>query len=69
MIQTVPPEGFLSVEDLAARYQVSPATVHQWLYKGTAPRSLKIGRYRRFRMDDVLVWEEAQADPEPRPAA
>lgn len=60
-------EAFLSVENLASRYQVSEATVHQWLYKGTAPRSLKIGRYRRFRMEDVLAWEEAQADP--RPAA
>ncbi len=54
-----------SVEDLANRYQVSEATVHQWLYKGTAPRSLKIGRYRRFRVEDVLAWEESHADREP----
>lgn len=59
---TAPSEPLLAVDDLAARYQVSPATVHQWLYKGTAPRSLKIGRYRRFRLEDVLTWEDAQAD-------
>jgi predicted DNA-binding transcriptional regulator AlpA len=52
---------FFSVDDLADRYGVSPATVHQWLYKGTAPRSLKIGKYRRFRLADVLSWEESLA--------
>lgn len=61
MIETEP-APFLSVEDLARRYTVPPATVHQWLAKGTAPRSHKIGRYRRFLLADVLAWEDAQAD-------
>jgi predicted DNA-binding transcriptional regulator AlpA len=66
MNDTVPEdERFLSVADLAARYQVSEPTVHQWLYKRTAPRSLKIGRYRRFRLSDVLAWEAEQADAKP----
>ncbi len=55
-------DRLLSVGDLAARYNVPEATVHQWLYKGTAPRSLKIGRYRRWRLADVLQWEDAHAD-------
>lgn len=62
-------EVLLSVDDLAARYQVSPATVHQWVYKRTGPRSLKVGRYRRFRLADVLAFENAQADREPLDAA
>ena len=53
---------FLSVDELAARYSVSPATVHAWIYKRTGPRSHKIGRHRRFRLDDVLAWEEMNAD-------
>ena len=53
---------FLSVEQLADRYAVSGATVHQWLYKGSGPRSLKIGKYRRFRLADVLAWENERAD-------
>jgi predicted DNA-binding transcriptional regulator AlpA len=70
MIEPVPAEGLLSIDDLAARYQVSPATVHQWLYKRTGPRSLKIGRYRRFRLADVLEWEALQEDSRlPEPAA
>lgn len=60
--------GVMSVADLANRYQVSEATVHQWLYRGVAPRSLKIGRYRRFLVEDVLLWERSRAD-QPQPAA
>lgn len=61
-------ERLWSVADLAARCDVSEATVHQWLYKGTGPRSLKVGRYRRFRPDDVERWLDEQAD-DPKPAA
>lgn len=57
-----PNSPFLSVEELAERYAVSPATVHQWLYKRTGPRSFKIGRYRRFRLEDVIAWEQSHAD-------
>lgn len=62
-------ERFLSTHDLADRYQVSVASVHQWLSKGTAPRSMKIGRHRRFRLDDVLSWEASRADSAPLDAA
>ncbi len=58
----------MSVEDLADLCGVSTATIHQWLWKGTAPRSLKIGRHRRFMLEDVEAWLEARAD-QPRPAA
>ena len=56
------PGEFLSVEDLAARYMVPVPTVYAWLHKGTAPPSLKIGKYRRFRLADVLAWEDERAD-------
>ena len=61
-------EPLASVDDLAEFCCVSPATVHQWLYKGTAPKSYKIGKHRRFRWADVYAWLEAQAD-DPKPAA
>ena len=53
---------FLTVQQLADRYSVSPATVYGWLHKRTGPRSHKIGRHRRFRLDDVVAWEAAKAD-------
>jgi excisionase family DNA binding protein len=56
------PVRHLSVKDLAAREQVPEATVYRWIHVGTAPRSLKIGRYRRFRIEDVLAWEAERED-------
>ena len=55
-------QEFLSVGEVADRYAVSSATVHAWIAKRTGPRSYKIGRYRRFRIDDVLAWEASRAD-------
>ena len=57
-----------SVEELADFCFVSTATVHQWLYKGTAPKSYKIGKHRRFRWSDIYAWLEDRADG-PKPAA
>ena len=54
--------GLWSDDQLAEYCRVSPATVHQWLYKGSGPRSLKVGRYRRFRQEDVEAWIEDRAD-------
>jgi excisionase family DNA binding protein len=53
---------FLSVKDLADRYGVPVPTVYGWLHKGTAPPSLKVGRYRRFRLADVLAWEDQRRE-------
>ena len=53
---------FLSVADLADRYDVPVPTVYAWLHKGTAPLSLKIGKHRRFRLSDVLAWEDERTD-------
>lgn len=54
-------EVFLSSQDLATRYQIPISTVYQWVHKGTAPRSLKIGRHRRFRLSDVLEFERSRS--------
>ena len=56
-------QEYLDVEGFAARYPgVTPATVYSWLHKGTAPRSLKIGKRRFFRLADVIAWEDERAD-------
>lgn len=62
MTDTDAANTFLSAQQLADRYDVPVATVHRWLHHRTAPRSLKIGRHRRFRLSDVIDWEAEQAD-------
>jgi excisionase family DNA binding protein len=60
------PEEFWSVEEAAEWLDVPASTLRYWLWRGTAPRSYKIGRWRRFKPADVRAWAEAKAS-EPVP--
>jgi len=51
---------FLTLDELAERYQVPVATVRYWRNHGRGPKAVKIGRYLRFRIEDVLTWEREQ---------
>ncbi len=60
--------GFWSHLETAEYLGIPAATLHQWTYKGTGPRSYKIGRHRKYKPADVAAWVERCAD-RPRPAA
>lgn len=36
------------------------ATVRYWRNHGRGPKAVKIGKYVRFRIEDVLPWEREQ---------
>ena len=42
--------------------QVPPKTIYTWRYKGIGPPAVPIGRYLRFRAEDVAAWLESRAD-------
>jgi excisionase family DNA binding protein len=50
----------LTAEQLAARWQVKPSHVYRLAREGELP-VVKIGRYRRFRLDAIERWEAEQA--------
>jgi predicted DNA-binding transcriptional regulator AlpA len=50
----------LSPQELAEREDVSVETVYHWNKTRTGPRFMKLGRHVRYRMSDVLAWEEAR---------
>ena len=50
-------EKHLTPGDLAEREGVPLKTVYQWNSEGTGPRYLKIGRHVRYRLADVIAWE------------
>ncbi len=50
----------LSPEDLADREGVPVATVYQWNRLGTGPRYMRIGGHARYRLADVIAWENAR---------
>jgi predicted DNA-binding transcriptional regulator AlpA len=54
-------ERHLTVADLAEREGVEPLTVYHWNKTGQGPTYLRLGRYVRYRLSDVLAWEESRA--------
>jgi predicted DNA-binding transcriptional regulator AlpA len=53
---------YLTINDLAERYQVSPGTVYQWHMRGRGPRAVKLGKFIRYPIAEVLAWERAALD-------
>ena len=52
--------GHLTPEDIAEREGVPLATVYQWASRGGGPPGFRVGRHRRYRLADVIAWEEQQ---------
>ncbi|WIX81712.1 helix-turn-helix domain-containing protein [Amycolatopsis carbonis] len=50
----------LSVDDLAGYLDVPVNTVYQWRKTGKGPKGYKIGKYVRFRADEVDAWIDGQ---------
>lgn len=57
-MHTDPGERHLSPDDLAEREGVPVATVYQWNRLGTGPRYMRIGKHARYRLADVIAWED-----------
>lgn len=50
----------LSPAELAEREGVPLETVYAWNKDGTAPPRLRIGRHVRYRLADVIAWENSR---------
>jgi predicted DNA-binding transcriptional regulator AlpA len=51
-----PTDRLMSSDDLAAFLQVPRRTLDAWAYRGTGPKFVKVGRFRRYRAVDVERW-------------
>lgn len=54
-------ERMWSLQETADYLGVPEGTVRQWLHRGEAPKSYKVGRYRRFRRVEVDAWLDKRA--------
>lgn len=50
----------LSPEDLAEREGVPLQTVYGWNKTRKGPQYMRIGRYVRYRLADVVAWEDSR---------
>ncbi|MHB1064039.1 MAG: helix-turn-helix transcriptional regulator [Georgenia sp.] len=45
-----------TLDELCAKVHTTPATVHTWRTRGTAPRAYRIGRHLYFEDSEVRTW-------------
>ncbi|MVU77095.1 helix-turn-helix domain-containing protein [Nocardia sp. ET3-3] len=50
---------WMSTEEVAERLKIPPKTLANWASLGKGPRFAKIGRFRRYKLSDLLAWEQA----------
>ncbi|MGN2639598.1 helix-turn-helix domain-containing protein [Nocardia takedensis] len=55
-------ELWLSTGQVAERLQIPAKTLTAWAAAGRGPRFARMGRHRRYRLSDLLVWEQQQLD-------
>lgn len=56
-----PNQPLMSISELGEYLKVPVATLHQWHTKKKGPRTLKVGRHLRYRIEDVEDWLRQQA--------
>lgn len=59
------PDPLLSIEDLAAYLGVPVATIYDWRVDGEGPCGIRVGRYLKFTVRDVLTWLSEQRESQP----
>jgi predicted DNA-binding transcriptional regulator AlpA len=63
-MEEIAEDKWLSRQELANRYGLPVKTPAEWATKGTGPRYAKFGRHVRYRLSDVIDWEQKQyAEP------
>lgn len=56
---------FVDIDVVSSELDVPVATIRKWIVTGYGPTSYKVGRHRRWDLDEVRGWVRGQAD---RPA-
>lgn len=51
-----------TTEELAAYLGVPVATIYAWRGRGHGPSAIRVGRYLRFRSEDIDSWLDRQRD-------
>ena len=51
---------WLTRPEVAERLKVPVKTLAQWASQGKGPRYAAIGRFSRYRLTDLIAWENEQ---------
>ncbi|MHA7661858.1 helix-turn-helix transcriptional regulator [Mycolicibacterium sp. HS_4_1] len=50
--------------EVSERLRLPVKTLAVWASQGTGPRYARFGRHCRYRLSDVIAWEEKQFGPD-----
>lgn len=53
-------DHYLTRSEVGERLRVPPKTLAQWACQGKGPRYAIFGRSARYRLSDVIAWENEQ---------
>jgi predicted DNA-binding transcriptional regulator AlpA len=53
-------DRWLTRREVAERFQVAEKTVAMWASRGEGPRYRRIGNAARYRLSDLVAWENTQ---------
>ncbi len=56
------PDRLLTVAELAEYLGVPVATVYAWRYRREGPPGFRVGKYVRYRWQDVQEWIQGQLE-------
>jgi len=54
-------EKLLSTKEVADAIGIAPETVRFWRHAGRGPTVVRVGRYVRYRPEDVESWLDSQS--------
>lgn len=54
------PSVWLTRDEVAARLRLPADTIRNWAVQRKGPRFAKFGRHVRYRLTDVIAWENEQ---------
>ncbi len=57
---TTAPERLWTVQDLSDHLGIPVMTIYHWRRIGYGPTGTRVGRYLRYRPEDVRTWFDAQ---------
>lgn len=57
---TTSEDPWLTRPEVGDRLRVPVKTLAQWACHGAGPKFAKFGRHARYRLSDVIAWENAQ---------
>ncbi|MCL2780651.1 MAG: helix-turn-helix domain-containing protein [Actinomycetia bacterium] len=58
-------DPLLSIEELSEYLGVPVTTIYDWRVGGRGPCAIRVGRYLKFAVADVLAWVGEQREPRP----